>query len=397
MLFHTRPSVFGQFRATMVVLRNTGGGMFIRRVQVLIAGSLLAAVLSTPGIALAFYETTDTVPPMSEENCGGCHDPFAGSILDSDDNARIGVHGRYLVTSSKCSECHSVHAAPADGAVLLPGATITATCFTCHDGTATYGKGVYGAIEGRGETVGGGHRIDNTSTVPGGNAADGGSSVGTFNGVDGTLTCTDCHAPHGANMVEAFLGERTRTSMFSLSNTYRSSKLLKQLPGNATTMAPVYGSDWCLGCHAGRDSGLSTAHNHPVESISTYADATTRFSYSNVARLLVSTTPTGSLGQNNGGYLMPYPRTAEQSGHAPICQQCHEDARNVGSLSASGSTGTVNPFITNGADGTVIVNNNPRFRTFPHETQNYRMLVEGTTTTFYDDLCLNCHPLAQLP
>jgi hypothetical protein len=35
---------------------------------------------------------------------------------------------------------------------------------------------------------------------------------------------------------------------------------------------------------------------------------------------------------------------------------------------------------------------NPRFQNFPHETTNSRMLVEE-----YDDLCLNCHPMSQLP
>ena len=46
---------------------------------------------------------------------------------------------------------------------------------------------------------------------------------------------------------------------------------------------------------------------------------------------------------DNRGFLMPYPRTAQQDGHAPICQQCHEDSREVGSLSANGMTATAAP------------------------------------------------------
>jgi hypothetical protein len=42
------------------------------------------------------------------------------------------------------------------------------------------------------------------------------------------------------------------------------------------------------------------------------------------------------------------------------------------------------------ADGRVSTDN-PRFQNFPHETTGYRMLVEATTTAYYDDLCINCH------
>jgi hypothetical protein len=35
---------------------------------------------------------------------------------------------------------------------------------------------------------------------------------------------------------------------------------------------------------------------------------------------------------------------------------------------------------------------NPRFQSFPHETQNVRMLVENG-----DGLCINCHPVGILP
>ena len=105
----------------------------------------------------------------------------------------------------------------------------------------------------------------------------------------------------------------------------------------------------------------------------------------------------------NLGFLMPYPRTegpGGQVGHAPICQQCHEDARDCGVLSADGSQGDAAPFSVafadstgwSGSSWTTTTVDNPRFQNFPHETENYRMLVETD-----DDLCLNCHPHVQLP
>jgi len=93
----------------------------------------------------------------------------------------------------------------------------------------------------------------------------------------------------------------------------------------------------------------------------------------------------------NRGFLMPYPRTPLQAGHAPICQQCHEDARDAGELVGDGSTGDATPTVITAPDG-LTATNNPRFQTFPHESVNANMLIEE-----YDDLCLNCHPVEGLP
>jgi hypothetical protein len=93
---------------------------------------------------------------------------------------------------------------------------------------------------------------------------------------------------------------------------------------------------------------------------------------------------------------MPYPRTEDQSGHAPICQQCHEDSRSIGTLEelspgVYGGDAADAIIAINSADG-FVSSDNPRFQNFPHETLNNRMLVEND-----DDLCLNCHPMSQLP
>lgn len=344
----------------------------------------VALLVAVPGVACAYDETTSTVPPISEANCGRCHQPYF--------SVGPGVHGYYTTTSNKCEQCHSVHRAPEDGRLLLPGATMTATCFTCHDGTA--GQGVYGAITARGVAVGARHRTETTSVVPGGDANTGGSKVMALGGTAGTLTCTDCHSPHGSEIVTAFPGDRRR---YSGMPPFTLTRMLKQKPGNTATATIEYGSDWCLACHQGRNSGLPTTHNHPVDSKAT---TSTPFTY---RRASISTTDVasavttyGAIGGTNRGYLMVYPRTAQQAGHNPICQQCHEDTRNVGSLVASGTQS--DPATWTGAtnDG-VSATDNPRFGNFPHETTGFRMLVEANTTAVTDDLCLNCHPVSQLP
>lgn len=383
------------------------------------------------------------MPGFPSPGCLGCHDEFskvndyfvfAGDCTachaeidtpnehsrDSNNNFEFykpsGPHSGYLTTTSKCRTCHSVHNAPAGGILLLPAGTIYGTCFTCHDGTG--GWGVYGAIAARGGTVSDTSRhgllVDgvwsSTNIVPGGDPG-GGDLAGTFSGAGGVLMCNDCHSPHDADTVNPFVGDRARLRQQTAS--YSSSKLLKRRPTGMGASTPVddYGSEWCLACHAGRSSS-GTAHNHPAE--------TGGFTYSRVARL-VSNDPTGStelgplggltntvtdhivdvpLGADNRGFLMPWPRTPQQSGHAPICQQCHEDSRNVGQLIGNGSVGDAASAVVvygdsvtwNGTAWVTSTVDNPRFQNFPHETVNPNMLVET-----YDDLCLNCHPTAQLP
>lgn len=363
--------------------------------------------------AFAYDETVPGVPANGPENCGSCHDPWGSHIIGGT-GTRIGVHGGYLATTSKCEECHSVHEAPMGTTRLLPGPTITSTCFTCHDGTTVTGEGVYGAIAGRGLTVGGRHGIDTTQSVPGGNPSTGGSSVGTFSGVNQTLTCSDCHSPHASNCVTPFLGERQRAGRFThfsgnLLTVQVQNRLLKQRPGNATTSVADYGSDWCAACHAGRPSGSAMVNNHPVDSLAATSSPTyTPYNYRQLAIIgsgpyPTSSTVLGPAGINtrltteyNRAYLMPYPRVGAQQGHYPICQQCHEDTRDVGSLTADGSQANPSAVVVTKADGTAATDN-PRFQNFPHETTGYRLLVEATTTAFTDGLCMNCHPPTALP
>lgn len=334
--------------------------------------------------------------------CYYCHGTSANT-LDPDETpeATTGPHGGYLSTTNKCATCHTVHAAPVSSALLLPAATVKATCEACHDGTG--GDGVYGVIQARTgidpASAGALHSIDNTNTVPGGNAATGGSSTRSFIGETNYLTCTDCHSPHGQGVVNAFAGDRARSSADgSVANTVTSTRLLKRQPTTASAPTSEYGSDWCGGCHTGRLSGSGPLANHPVESSANLPTAGTMFYYNNVARVTGTrseTTELGTLGHNNLGYVMPDPRTigaAGQDGHTPICQQCHEDARNVGDNAAyPQQVDTTEVFTITATDGQSATDN-PRFQNFPHESQVPYFLVEKD-----DDLCLNCHDTTQLP
>jgi predicted CXXCH cytochrome family protein len=317
--------------------------------------------------------------------CTLCH-PTHGFMSPS---AGKGPHGLYDATTDRCDACHMVH--DAEGSDLLPGATVTASCYTCHDGTG--GHGVYGAIEARTgidpAVSGGMHEIDTTNVVPGGDAGTGGSATMAFGGPGGTLGCDDCHSPHDSNTVAPFTQERWRTSFNPIiGRGIKTSKLLRQSPGGVAGVVTAYGAGWCAACHQGRTSG-GAVHNHPVED-DTVVGA---FVYDSLARLATDdqtgVTVMGSLAGTNRGYLMPYPRTVEQDGHNPICQQCHEDTRQVGALVDAEADAA--SFSVTATDG-VSVTDNPRFQNFPHETENPRLLVETD-----DDLCLNCHTPANLP
>ena len=205
------------------------------------------------------------------------------------------------------------------------------------------------------------------------------------------LQCSSCHSPHAANVVATFTPERIRAVGTSATIRPATNNLLKRRPGNSASSTAVYGSEWCGACHKGQLSG-GAVHNHPVDSVLATANA---FYYENVQVLTTdlptSTTTTGTVGRSNRAFLMPFPRTARQEGHNPICQQCHEDSRNVGTLDPSGVPADAATWSVNSTDGT-YAGDNPRFQNFPHETQNPNFLVEQ-----YDDLCTNCHGPLTLP
>jgi predicted CXXCH cytochrome family protein len=369
----------------------------------------LAALLLSAGVAYA-YDEPNNAPEHHTEYCATCHRGLTGGSTDCasggchamhgspDVTSGKGPHGLYATTSDRCSTCHTLH--DAGGSKLLARATVSGSCFTCHDGTG--GKGVYGAIKARtGIEPAGAHRIDTSTVVPGGNATTGGDGTMPFKGPGSTLTCDDCHSPHDSNTVAPFKVERWRNTYSNIyiaimpGLNYRgalTNRLLRKNPGGSATSVAEYGADWCAACHQGRMSG-GTVINHPVDRVG--GSVTSVFTYSNVALLssdsLTSVTTTGTMAGTNRGYLMPFPRTAQQGDHAPICQQCHEDARDVGTLSADGASADAASFVITTPDGSTA-SDNPRFQNFPHETTLDKLLVETD-----DDLCLNCHPPAALP
>lgn len=345
----------------MLASKGTGLPRVDRTILTALVALAALAFAATP--AFAFYEggTTD-----STADCNGCH--------GNDLTASAGPHGGYMTTSNKCYTCHSVHVAPTNSERLLSGPTVKSTCEACHDGTG--GKGVYGVLAARGLSPVSRHRIDVTGTIPGGDASTGGTSTAVFTGEGGALSCDDCHSPHASSLVASFTGDRMRTTTDTAG--FLSTRLLRRKPTSSNTTVTVYGSNWCGGCHKGRVSETSTRHNHPADTTATAG----YFYYERVARVTSNTgttTELGTLGRTNRGYVMPYPRSSDQTGHAPICQQCHEDPRTVG------APGSVTTFTVTAPDGTAV-SDNPRFQTFPHETQSSSLLIETG-----ESLCLNCH------
>jgi predicted CXXCH cytochrome family protein len=360
------------------VLHNSGGarsqGWLFRAALAICVFCLLIAL---PAAAFAYVLHTDgrETPPTGPPNyaCEDCHVTFpGGSEVANQERAGFGPHGYYRSTTDKCRMCHTVHGAPANSKKLLPAETIDGACFTCHDNTGA--AGVYSGIAARGGKVEASHSINTTVVVPG----------GTYD-LMAELSCPSCHSVHRATTVEAF---RTDQDLPMGDGAKYSNALLRDdVGGAARNTYTKYGAQWCAGCHDKRDRDMAVGHvvNHPTEQL---ADG---FNYGRVASVKSETsldtwiledetlTPGNGLGGENFGYVMPWPRTPEQDGHNPICQQCHEDARNVGVPGAAvafSSTTTTNPL----------------YYSFPHQSTNPNFVIEKD-----DDLCLNCHTPEQLP
>lgn len=365
------------------------------------AASLTFAMSAT--IAFAYPETL--AKPSGQPftgNCIDCHGAqsstqasntvVANTVATSGPEANIAVgtrkgpHGGYTSGTQKCVTCHTIHDAPSSFA-LLPQPTVQATCNTCHDGTG--GGGVYGVIRARtGLTPGAQHRIETATgtggtkmVVPGGDPTTGGSVETSFTGTNGSLTCTDCHNPHNANTVNAFEGDRRRSTTDSSTFSTPTNRLLRTHVTSSDATITEYGSDWCEECHKGRHSQTGTMGNHPVADSVTasgwyYRRVEVLSGYNTSVR---SATPT-DLGGSNLGYVMPMPRGSQPY---PICEQCHEDARSVGNVTqfqVASASEAFSPSIDGSGTG------NPRFQNFPHESENPRFLIEVG-----DSLCLNCH------
>lgn len=249
-----------------------------------------------------------------------------------------GPHGNYNTTTSKCQMCHTVHMAPPGGTLLLPAGTVSDSCFSCHDGTGAVG--VYSQITARGGTVAAEHRVDTTATVPGGSTD-----------LAKDLYCGSCHSVHRSTEMEPYLRD-TGKAFGSKEYIYSNNLLKDDVNGAAGGTYTEYGAAWCSACHDERDNA-GTIHNHPVSLVATY-----------------------TLGRSNAGYT--------DTTTDPYCQQCHEDYRDIEtSFSAS-----LKDYGYPAPDAPT----NPQYTAFPHQSEEVYFLVET-----YDDLCLNCHSVSELP
>lgn len=342
----------------------------------------------------------DSNDPTVRMSCQHCHgytsDNFPLGTSSSPD-VMLGPHGNYSSVTNKCGSCHTLH--DAAGPKLLPAATVVDTCLTCHDGTA--GFGVYGAIKAQ---TGldpatnlslGSHRIAVTNSIPGGDPVGGGTASRAFAGPGSLLVCSDCHDVHGRDLVRPFMGERKRSRSWERPDR-PTSKLLRQQPTGASAPVADYGSDWCGSCHEGRLSG-ATVGNHPTDSLVVRSDPFVFRSVAGGRNLASGSTSNPQSGQHsatdkylfglsNYDFLIAEPRPVAQGTHFPICQQCHEDTRDVSDLNPDGSVPSGSAtYVLATADG-IALTDNPRFQNFPHETTNDKFLIETN-----DDLCLNCH------
>ena len=251
-----------------------------------------------------------------------------------------------IVQYTKCAVCHDVHRTPALSTAppQHPGRLVQRLSRR-HGGA---GRVRCARVAGR-ECRRLPQRSTRRTSSPVATRRRAGRPPVTFGGQNAFLSCDDCHNPHDADTVNPFRGERFRggqrrrvPGILDYPDAGSTTKLLRRRPSGATTSVAEYGSDWCAACHAGRKSG-GTVHNHPVDSKAT---TTTPFDYNHVALVasdnLTMTTVIAPMSQlyggasdpTNRGYLMPWPRTSQQGAHQPICQQCHEDSRNAGSLSS---------------------------------------------------------------
>jgi predicted CXXCH cytochrome family protein len=371
----------------------------------------LAVILSIAAVfAAVFFSAAPAAhafdSPGSGRLCSDCHGREADESTDTVAPTRKGPHGAYNTSTRKCSACHSVHSAAAGGYALLPAETAKFVCESCHDGTG--GRGVYGAIEKRGGTVNSTHRVEATNVVPGGDPT-GGPTSGSFSGPDGTLTCVDCHSPHDTNTVKPFVGDRRR-SVDETGTAIETNRLLKALPSSVDgTPVKYYGSDWCASCHQGyhlAENGIDpvtgTANRHPV-GFAADVEGEQRFHYNNVPVVTgVETTQTawGPLGGSNRGYVMPHVPGemrgfyGAQQGVGPLCQQCHEDAREVGGvLDGSPVLLSGQEFNVTGYEPDTGAGDNPRFQVFPHESDQpgFRVTRGDPDEPAVDGFCLRCH------
>lgn len=326
---------------------------------------------------------------------------------------RVQPHGGYSAGTDYCVQCHQVHGAANDYALLAQN-SVTATCQTCHSlfgstpGSAPPGGGpapsaptslraAYevsfpAATHGIGSQLRTG--VFSTGTITqsgwsyGGFSASGWSSTtpagpGTASDTRGGLYCADCHTPHGD------FGQLVNSKYF------RSSALPGTPNGGATNLTVVQNFVEDAPSYAG--GGTTVRYLHFNSATTTWQGCTATGGGGTCTDL----TTTDAAGQSAYLYgyklLSAYPNHSwadgpeswnmDARGHdgARWCGRCHDLATPI----AYGGTAHSHP------TGCTTCHGNPNDGTstdFPHTS---------TFSTFLKDypdlLCINCHTAGSLP
>lgn len=286
-------------------------------------------------------------------------------------------HRNYTDDTRACRECHAIHEAPSPvGAVLLKATASTieqavlATCNLCH---GPGGPAVYKPYAQPPFTV----RARHSPTITITSASHLGietpeASVASIR----KILCLACHNPHGTRLytVPTFTADTTYGVTNALLRRPGTASLNYSLPGAGTTATPnAYGTQWCRDCHNKPEKILAhklgpAGEPHPYSATATY-EAVWFWATSTYVR--------GKLGGTTSAYVM-YDR-ASIDDPDPICQQCHEDARDVEGVFRV-------------TTATYLATDNPPYKGFPHQGSLPNFRVETG-----DDLCTNCHRIEELP
>jgi predicted CXXCH cytochrome family protein len=251
------------------------------------------------------------------------------------------------------------------------------------------------------------------ASAPWNNGQNGGQAV------YGAGFCYACHQGRLGNMIGGKNGVHFESNALLASHDASSAynhptnmRLAYQNVGGLNSMGAGTGVSNATGWIGAAGLVATALSNSPAAYNGYQANVRTGLALSNagfcMAPVNASTHPDGviSRGTTDGA---SWPSANED---APICQQCHEDSRDLSKGFSYTDTDKNVPFgePVNAAIGlgSAVVSKtvvwqlpggnpaNPNFQNFPHETQNARLIVQGGDSSQpggggNDGLCLNCH------
>lgn len=314
-------------------------------------------------------------------------DPVGGNVAP---------HGGYNASTNYCMQCHEVHNATGDYAMMAES-SVTATCATCHGylGAGPVGASLSGPGTGTIGTVSLRTAFDNTSpgadhgigslSIPHGGGtltqsdwdyawkygmtttdAVTASGAGTAASGTGGLYCASCHTPHGefGQMVNHWTADGTLISYEWAAD--------EPTTGDLAGWANAYTFDNAGTWQICRDAGFSNCMDATIQDAED--QIVSLFGYK-----LLSAHP-------NHTYSATQSYNTEQYNHdgQDWCGTCH-----VNDHSSSG--------VNNHPTGCSACHGNPTDQTvesmdFPHTSTVARFLID-----YPDALCVSCHIPGSLP